>query len=110
MGGGKKKPTVSALEKRAKKEAEAKKEEGGKKPQMRLSGTTGELTEASMDAVIKEIKGLKYVTPYVLSSRLGIKISRAKRVLRELESRGLLVAVDKNSRVPIYAPATGGAK
>jgi len=105
MGGGKKRPTVSALEKRMKKEAEGKKEEGGKKPQMKLSGTTGELTEVSFEAVIKDIKGLKYVTPYVLASRLGLKLSRAKRVLRELESRGVLVAVDKNSRVPIYVPA-----
>lgn len=104
MGGGKKRPTVSAMEKRTKKTAEGKKEEGGKKPQMKLSGTTGELTEVSMEALIKDIKGLKYVTPYVLASRLGLKLSRAKRVLRELENRGILVAVDKNSRVPIYAP------
>ncbi|MGC9106741.1 MAG: 30S ribosomal protein S25e [Infirmifilum sp.] len=104
MGGGKKRPTVSSLEKRAKNATEGKKEEGGKKPQMKLSGTTGELTEVSMDALIKDIKGLKYVTPYVLASRLGLKLSRAKRVLRELESRGILVAIDKNSRVPIYAP------
>ncbi|MEZ0346449.1 MAG: 30S ribosomal protein S25e [Infirmifilum sp.] len=105
MGGGKKRPTVSSLEKRTKKTSEGKKEEAGKKPQMKLSGTTGELTDVSMEAVIKDIKGLKYLTPYILASRLGLKLSRAKRVLRDLEARGILVAVDKNSRVPIYAPA-----
>ncbi|RLE84842.1 MAG: 30S ribosomal protein S25e, partial [Thermoprotei archaeon] len=30
---------------------------------------------------------------------------RAKIALRELEKRGIIVAVDKNRRVPIYVPA-----
>ncbi|ABL78416.1 30S ribosomal protein S25e [Thermofilum pendens] len=109
MGGGKKRPTVSQLEKRVTKE-EKKKEEGGKKPQMKLEASTGNLTEVSLEHVIKEIRGLKYVTPYVLASKFSLKLSRAKKVLRELESRGVVVAYDKNSRVPIYVPVAKSHK
>lgn len=104
MGGGKKRPTVSQLEKRAKKEQEKKEE--GRKPQMKLQASTGELTEASLESIIKEVKRMRYVTPYVLSSRFGITISRAKKVLRELASRGVLAPYDLNHRVPIYVPAS----
>mgnify|MGYP001773109631 CR=1 FL=1 len=106
MGGGKKKPTVSQLEKRMKKEQEQAKKEEARKPQMKLQASTGELTEASLDAIVKEVRKMKYVTPYVLSTRFGITISRAKRVLRELASRGVVVPYDVNHRVPIYVPAS----
>jgi len=106
MGGGKKKPTVSQLEKRMKKEEKKKPEEEKKKPQMKLQASTGDLTEVSLEAVIKEVVKMKYVTPYTLSSRFGLKISRAKRVLRELASRGVLAPYDVNHRVPIYVPAS----
>uniref|UniRef100_A0A7C4BB14 30S ribosomal protein S25e n=1 Tax=Thermofilum pendens TaxID=2269 RepID=A0A7C4BB14_THEPE len=104
MGGGKKKPTVSQLEKRMKKE-EKKPEEEKKRPQLKLQASTGDLTEVSLEAVMKEVVKMKYVTPYTLSSRFGLKMSRAKRVLRELASRGILVPYDVNHRVPIYVPA-----
>ncbi|MEM0008979.1 MAG: 30S ribosomal protein S25e [Thermofilum sp.] len=104
--GGKKRPTVSALEKRATKEETTKKKEESKKPQMKLEASTGNLTEVSLEQIIKELKGLRYITPYVLASRFSIKLSRAKKTLKELELRGLVVAVDRNSKVPIYVPAS----
>ncbi|MEM0087434.1 MAG: 30S ribosomal protein S25e [Thermofilum sp.] len=106
MGGGKKRPTVSQLEKRVKKEQEKEKKEESRKPQMKLQASTGELSEASLESIIKEVRKMKYVTPYVVSSRFGITISRAKRVLRELAARGVLVPYDLNHRVPIYVPAS----
>ena len=65
----------------------------------------GELTQLSMDHIVSEVSKMKYVTPYLLSSRVGIKMSRARAVLRELAARGVLKVVDKNRRVPIYVPA-----
>ena len=103
--GGKKKPTLSQLEKRTKKrEGRGEREERKGKYEMRLT-SEGTLSELSVEQVVNGIKKMPYVTPHVLYSKFGIKISRAKRVLRELESRGILVAVDKNRRCPIYVLA-----
>lgn len=103
--GGRKKPSISQLEKRARKESKGGKKEDKKKVEMELDAR-GELTQVSVDHIIKDIKKMKYITPYVLASRFGIKISRAKKVLRDLESRGVVRAYDKNHRVPIYVPAS----
>lgn len=103
--GGRKKPSISQLEKRARREGREKKKEDKKKVEMKLNAQ-GELTQVSIDHIVKDIKKMKYITPYVLASRFGIKISRAKRVLRELEAKGIVKAYDKNHRTPIYIPAS----
>jgi small subunit ribosomal protein S25e len=103
--GGKKRPTISQLEKRVMKEqaAKASKQEEGRS---KLKVTSeGALTQASMDVVYRELAKLPYVTPYLVSSMFGLKLSAAKRALRELESRGKLKLVDANRRVRIYVPA-----
>lgn len=100
--GGRKKPSISQLEKRARKTSKEKKEEK-KKVEMTLDAK-GELTQVSVDAIVKEIRKMKYVTPYIVASRFGIKMSRAKKVLRSLAEQGLLEAYDMNHRVPIYVP------
>ena len=104
--GGKKRPTISQLEKRMRREREAakKKTKERKTYEMKLT-SKGFLTEVSLDQIAGEVVKMPYVTSYVLASKFGLKISRAKVALRELESRGILVAVDKNRRVPIYIPA-----
>ncbi len=99
--GGRKKPSISQLEKKARKTSKGKEEK--KKVEMTLNAS-GELTQVSMDAIIKEVKKMKYVTPYILSSKFGIKMSRAKKVLKTLEAQGILSAYDLNHRVPIYVP------
>lgn len=103
--GGKKRPTISQLEKRIAKEqaARAGKQEESR-PKLKVTGE-GALTQASIDAVYRELAKLPYVTPYLVSSMFGLKLSTAKRTLRELESRGALKLVDANRRVRIYVPA-----
>lgn len=104
--GGKKKPTLSQLEKRMKKMEEKEGGRGERKEKYEMKLTSGgALSELSLEQVISGIRKMPYVTPYLLYSKFGIKMSRAKRVLRELESRGILVAVDKNRRCPIYVLA-----
>lgn len=103
--GGKKKPTISQLEKKAKKEQEkaSKQEAPRSKPKITLSNE-GRVTQASLDAIFKEISKASYITPYLLHSQYGLKISEAKRVLRALEEQGLLKLVSGNRRVRIYVP------
>lgn len=103
--GGKKKPTISQLEKRVKKEQEktSKQEAGKSKPKVTFSNE-GRVTQASLDAIFREISRAPYITPYILHSQYGLKISEAKRVLRALEEQGLLRLVSGNRRVRIYVP------
>jgi len=103
--GGKKKPTVSQLEKRLRRMSK----KGGKtaretrKPTMTLA-TSGALTSISLDNLYNELKKMKVITPYQVSTTFKIKIGVAKEALRRLESQGLLKLVDKNRRVSIYVP------
>lgn len=103
--GGKKKPTISQLEKRAKREQEksAKQEAPRSKPKITLSNE-GRVTQASLEAIFKDISKATYITPYTLHSQYGLKISEAKRVLKALEEQGVLRLVGGNRRVRIYVP------
>jgi len=104
--GGRKKPSISQLEKRMSKERkEREKGKADRSYEMRLK-PSGELTQGSIDQIIEGIKGMPYVTPYLLATKFGLKISRAKSVLRELESKGVLKLVDKNRRLSIYVVAS----
>ncbi len=104
--GGKKRPTVSQLEKKVRKELEGKSpdkgEKGGFKPKLTSEGA---LTQASMKEILREISKWPYITPFLLSSRFGLKISAAKQVLSSLEEQGAIKLVDFNRRVRIYVPS-----
>ncbi|MEM0042587.1 MAG: hypothetical protein QXN94_02775 [Thermofilaceae archaeon] len=104
--GGKKRPTISQLEKRARREQEksSKQQDASRgKPKITLSNE-GRVTQASLDAIFKEISRATYITPYMLHSQYGLRISEAKRVLKALEEQGLLKLVSGNRRVKIYVP------
>ena len=104
--GGRKKPSISQLEKRMSKERRGKDRGKGEKGyEMRLN-PSGELTQRSMDQIIKEVKSMPYLTPYLVATKFGLKISRAKIILRELESKGVVKVVNRNRRVPIYVVAS----
>ena len=53
----------------------------------------------------KVVKHMKFVTPSALADKLGISMSLAKRILRDLETKGMLKVYAKNRRVQIYVPA-----
>ena len=105
--GGKKRPTISQLEKRVMKEQEkTQKEESRSKPKMSFT-SEGRLTQVSLDAIYREISKLPYVTPFIVHNQFNLRISEAKRVLSALEQQGLLKLVDANRRVRIYVPVAG---
>jgi len=104
--GGRKRPTVSQLEKRIRKEAETpKKEERGERKFSLEYEQSGAPTEASLASIEKEVSKWRYATPFTVASRFNIRISTAKRVLKALEEAGTLRLVDGNRRVRIYVPA-----
>ncbi len=51
------------------------------------------------------VKRTQFVTPYILANKMEISIGLAKRVLRDLETKGVVKLYSKNRRVQIYVPA-----
>ncbi len=100
--GGKKRPTISQLEKRLKRERMEK--EKARKEKIKGEVRVGSVN-VSIDEVMREVVRANYVTPYQLASKSGIKISVARKILKELEEKGFLKLLDKNRRIAIYVPA-----
>lgn len=51
------------------------------------------------------VKRMQYVTPYTLANKMEIGIGLAKRILRDLETKGVIKLYSKNRRVQVYVPA-----
>jgi ribosomal protein S25 len=56
--------------------------------------------------VLTFLKGVKYITPYTLSERFGVRLSIAKQALKDLASKGLIKQVVGSNRVRIYQTIT----
>lgn len=86
----------------------AKKRGGrGQEAQSKQSSEAGSQLKILVDENLlrqaeREIKNVKLITPYRLSQKLGISISIAKRVLRELEKNGKVKLYSPGKRDPIY--------
>merc|ERR1711959_858655 len=63
--------------------------------------------QGTYDRMMKEAANFKLVTPSVLSERLKINGSLARRAIQELLNAGSLRLVDKHSSQQIYTRNTG---
>ncbi|RLE80075.1 MAG: 30S ribosomal protein S25e [Thermoprotei archaeon] len=103
--GGKKRPTISQLEKKMRRERGKKSEKSREAKKLTMEvGSTGALTSVSLDNLYEELKKFKVITPYQVATAFKIKIGLAKQALRTLEKQGLLKLIDRNRRVAIYVP------
>lgn len=102
--GGKKKPTLSQMAKKAEKEKsqtqKAKKEV--KKEEAPSKRTIQTLDERVFQTIARDIKNVKVITPYEIAVKYGIKMSTAFKVLRALRDRGDVVLVAKGHRSEVY--------
>uniref|UniRef100_H2YMD3 40S ribosomal protein S25 n=1 Tax=Ciona savignyi TaxID=51511 RepID=H2YMD3_CIOSA len=62
--------------------------------------------QATYDKLYKEVPNYKLITPAVVSERLKIRGSLARRGLIELLNKGLIIQVIKHSAQVIYTRAT----
>ncbi len=62
--------------------------------------------KATYDKLLKEIPSSKLITPSVVSERLKINGSLARRAIRELVSKGLIKAVNQHHRQGVYTRVT----
>lgn len=83
----------------------AKKEKPVVKAELTLRTTVD--VASLVEKVRSEVEkgAVKYYTPYTLAQALGIKISDAKKVLREATRLGILKLYSGGRRSPIYVPA-----
>ncbi len=63
-----------------------------------------ELTESLVEQARRELSRERWITPYKVASRYGIKVSLAKKLLKRLEEEGVLVLFSKSRRSSIYVP------
>ncbi|KXJ24948.1 40S ribosomal protein S25 [Exaiptasia diaphana] len=64
--------------------------------------------KATYDKLYKEVPSYRLITPSVVSERLKIRGSLARRALIELKSKGLIKEVSKHHAQLIYTRATKG--
>ncbi|AEA12649.1 30S ribosomal protein S25e [Thermoproteus uzoniensis 768-20] len=110
--GGKKRPTLSQLAKKAEKaqqqqqqaQAKAKKKEeaGPKRPAQSAF-------DKLLEALSKDIQSMPIVTVYEVASKYGVKMTVARKALRALRDKGDLVLVVKGHRTEAYIPARRAA-
>merc|ERR1711903_174577 len=93
--------------KKSKGGASAKKEKWSKgKVREKLNNSVC-FDQATYDKMMKEAASWKLVTPSVLSERLKINGSLARRAIKELLNAGSLRLIDKHSSQQIYTRNTG---
>lgn len=66
--------------------------------------------KATYDKLYKEVPSYRLITPSVVSERLKIRGSLARRGLEELLSKGLIREVSKHHSQLIYTRATKGSE
>jgi ribosomal protein S25 len=97
--GGQKKPTITKLKKMMAKSRSQKATEDKKKTVYKYNLASGEEKD-----IINFIMNSKYVTPYILTRKMELKISRSRMILRRLASEGKLRLVEKNGDLEVYVP------
>lgn len=105
MGGAKKK-TLSQMEKER---LRREREEAKRRERERAAAERKEraiFPPKPSEELVKEVSKLDVLTPYSVASRLNLRLSAAKSLLKELESRGLVKLVQGNARLKIYRLAS----
>lgn len=64
--------------------------------------------KTTYDKLYKEVPNYKLITPAVVSERLKIRASLARRALRELLAKGVVKEVMKHHTLAIYTRAPKG--
>jgi small subunit ribosomal protein S25e len=109
--GGTKKKTISQMEKQQRlKELKERRErekagKGRKKAEEASSARAVVASEEQLKLMEQEALEAGYLTPFVVASKLNVKLSAAKMLLRDAEARGIVKLVAKSPRTLIYAPA-----
>lgn len=101
MGGGKKNKSLKQMTKTKAPKEPRTKEKTDAQPQAKKSLDLI-MPNISNKKVITELKSLKVLTPYVVASRLNIRLSLARDFLNELEKRKMAEYISGGKNLKIY--------
>jgi small subunit ribosomal protein S25e len=106
--GGKKKLGLKQMEKQQVKEDEDKSKEkkkdkaGPPKEKRTIIGVVA--PDAKNERNLSEIKKMNVLTPYLVSTKFGVRISAAKDFLEQLEKNGAVQLVSGSHNIKVYKP------
>lgn len=110
--GGTKKKSLSQMEKqqklkerREREKAERERRKREEKAERDRSVRMIMASEEQVKAIEQEALSTGYVTPYTVASKLNVRLSVAKMLLRDAEAMGVIKLAAKSPRTVIYAPA-----
>jgi ribosomal protein S25 len=103
--GGTKKKTVSQMKREEEKRRERDAEKKKAKQVMEKKERSAFFSEA-VESTLKELSKLDVLTPYTVASQLNLRLSAAKKLLKELEFKKLIQMVQGNTRIKIYKLAS----
>ncbi len=99
MGGGKKRKTLRKMERTQTRTSISKKgSSSGSASEKRIGG----IVPPDAENVLGQIRKMKAITPYAVASRLDLRISVAKDLLRQLERKGKIEYVSGSKNLKIY--------
>lgn len=103
--GGKKKRSIKQMTKAQKKESGKKEKSVPAKPSEKRSIPGITPPNLRSDKFVNELKKMKVITPYSISSHFNVRLSVAKSFLTELEQKGMIEFISKSRNLKIYKPA-----
>jgi len=62
-----------------------------------------EIPDANSEEVIQALKKMKAITPNAVAGQFNLKVSVAKKLLRELETTGTLELAASSQNIKVYA-------
>jgi len=96
-------PGKKSLKKMEKQQAaKDKTDQKGKEKRNKIIGAI-EIPDATSDEVMGALKGMKAITPTGVASKFNLKVSVAKKMLRELEDNGTLELAARSHNLKVYA-------
>lgn len=102
MGGKKKRSLKQAEKAQRKRAAEERKKSAAEATTKKVLSIN--IPKMSSREILDEIKKMRVITPYEISSKYEVRISLAKDFLEELERKGYIQLVSKNRDLRIYVP------
>ena len=94
---------LSALEKRQKRAAKKEEVKKAVKKEERKETRISAIDESLCRKVLEDINNSGYTTLFTIAQKFGIKISLAKKIIKELINRNEIALLAKNRRVMIVA-------
>jgi len=101
--GGRKKLSLTQMER-----LQSRRQGEQERRRVRSQSVMGEKRTASVvlpeidESLVNEIRQMKVVTPFAVSSRFGLRISVAKDLLEELERKKIVELVSRSRKTKIY--------